>query len=209
MQQSRNEALGRARDAPYTHRFYLDAAAIGEAGVLTHDDSLVKRSREYVRDGIAHQLPNGANPEKGDTDTSYHVVGLLFAMNYYTLVANDEVRAQLAPMITHGLDWLSARIRPDGTVDQTGNTRTGFGQERGPQGNLKTRSYGSAYRAYFYWATITHSPAAARTASLLYRPADREARAEDMRVPTGITFDRDKMSHRRRVRHLLGTWCWL
>ena len=137
---------------------------------------MVKRSRAYVRDGIAHQMPDGANPEKSGTDTSYHVVGLLFAMNYYTLVANDEMRAQLAPMITHGLDWISARIRPDGTVDQTGNTRTGFGQERGPQGNLKTMSYGSAYRAFFYWATITHNPAQAQTASLLYAGQQIEKR---------------------------------
>ena len=163
----RNEPPGRAHDAPYTHRFYLDAAAIGEAGVLTHDDALVKRSRAYVRDGIAQQRQDGANPEKGGTDTSYHVVGLLFAMNYYTLVANDDMRAQLEPMIHRGLDWLSKRIRPDGTVDQSGNTRTGFGQERGPQGNLKTMSYGSAYRAYFYWAMITQDVAAARIASLL------------------------------------------
>ncbi len=164
----RNETPGRAHDAPYTHRFYLDAAAIGEAGVLTQDDALVKRSRAYIRDGIAHQRPDGANPEKGGTDTSYHVVGLLFAMNYYTLVANDDMRAQLDPMIKRGLDCLSKRIRPDGTIDQSGNTRTGFGQERGPQGNVKTMSYGSAYRAYFYWATITKDPAKARTAALLY-----------------------------------------
>ena len=164
----RNEVPGRAHDAPYTHRFYLDAAAIGEAGVLTHDDALVKRSRAYIRDGIAHQRPDGANPEKGGTDTSYHVVGLLFAMNYYTLVANDDMRAQLAPMIERGLAWITPRIRPDGTVDQTGHTRTGFGQERGPQGNLKTMSYGSAYRAFFYWATITGNQNEARTAALLF-----------------------------------------
>ena len=120
----RNEGPGRAHDEPYTHRFYLDAAAIGEAGELTHDDTLIKRSRDYVRDGIAHQQPDGADPEKGGTDTSYHVVGLLFAMNYYSLVAND--------------------------------------------GNLKTMSYGSAYRAYFYWAVITHNGQLARTAALLY-----------------------------------------
>ncbi len=164
----RNETPGRAHDAPYTHRSYLDAAAIGEAGVLTHEDALVKRSRAYIRDGIAQQRPDGANPEKGGTDTSYHVVGLLFAMNYYTLVANDDMRAQLGPAINRGLDWMSKRIRPDGTVDQSGNTRTGFGQERGPQGNLKTMSYGSAYRAYFYWAMITQDSAKARTAALLY-----------------------------------------
>ena len=69
MTDPRNEKPGRAHDEPYTHRFYLDAAAIGETGVLTHDEALVKRSRAYIRDGIAHQRPDGANPEKGWSPT--------------------------------------------------------------------------------------------------------------------------------------------
>ena len=71
-------------------------------------------------------------------------------------------------MLARGLAWLAARVRPDGTVDQTGNTRTGFGQERGPQGNLKTMSYGSAYRASFYWSLITGDSRWADLASRLH-----------------------------------------
>ncbi len=168
MADPRNSVAGQQHDAPYTHRFYLDADALGETGVLTHDDALVKLSRQYIRNGIAHQLADGANPEKGGTDTSYHAVGLLFALNYYTLVANDETRAALNPVIAHGLDWLKARIGPDGVVNQAGNTRTGNGQERGPQGNLKMMSYGSAYRACFYWAMITGDPEWARVAAQLF-----------------------------------------
>ena len=61
----------------------------------------------------------------------------------------------MQPIIARGLVGLAGRVRPDGTVDQNGNTRTGFGQERGPQGNQKTMSYGSAYRATFYVVMIT------------------------------------------------------
>ena len=71
-------------------------------------------------------------------------------------------------MADRGLAWLAARVRPDGTVDQSGNTRTGFGQERGPQGNLKTMSYGSAYRAFYYWGMIERDPRLAAEASLLH-----------------------------------------
>ncbi|WP_375382945.1 hypothetical protein [uncultured Sphingomonas sp.] len=150
----RNAVPGQAHDAPYTHRFYLDADAIGETGVLLHDDTMVRASRDYVRRGIARQDATGFNPEKGGSDTSYHAVGLLFAATYYTVVADDALRAAMRPMADRGLAWLAARVRPDGTVDQKGNTRTGFGQERGPQGNIKTMSYGSAYRAFYYWGMI-------------------------------------------------------
>ncbi len=169
-----NAVPGQAGDAPYTHRNYLDADALGESGVLLHDASLVSASRDYVRRGIARQSPSGFNPEKGGWDTSYHAVGLLFAEYYYTLVADEALRDSLRPMIARGLDWLAVRIRPDGTVDQTGNTRTGFGQERGPQGNLKTMSYGSAYRASYYWAMISDDPGWAIVAERLFHGQEVE-----------------------------------
>jgi hypothetical protein len=169
-----NEDPGRLHDAPYTHRFYLDACALGEAGMLLDDEEMVKRSREYIRSGLKRQDPSGFNPEKGGWDTNYQMVGLLLAMNYYTLVADDSVRQQMRPMITRGLGWLEARVRPDGTVDQTGNTRTGFGQERGPQGTLKRMSYRSAYRASYYWAMITGNEQWAKLAATLFKGQDVE-----------------------------------
>ena len=174
MMRPENEGSGRAHDAPYTHRCYLDACALGETGVLLHEEEMVRRSREYIRAGLRRQDPAGYNPEKGGWDTSYQVVGLLFAMDYYTLVASDEVRQQMQPMIQRGMEWLQARVRPDGTVDQTGNTRTGSGQERGPQGNLKRMSYGSAYRASYYWAMITGNEHWARLAATLFTGQDVE-----------------------------------
>ncbi len=53
----RNAGPGQAHDAPYTHRFYLDADALGETGVLVHDEGLVRASRDYVRRGLARQYP--------------------------------------------------------------------------------------------------------------------------------------------------------
>ena len=73
-----NAGAGQAHDAPYTHPFYLDADALGETGVLVHDDGLMRASRDYVRRGLVRQDPSGFNPEKGGSDTSYHAVGLLF-----------------------------------------------------------------------------------------------------------------------------------
>ncbi len=141
---------------------------------------MVSHSRAYTDAGLARQDASGFNPEKGGSDTSYHAVGLLFAMHFYTRVADEPTRARLQPMIARGMLWLKHRIRSDGTVDQTGNTRTGFGQERGPQGNLKTMSYGSAYRAAFDWAMITRDPAWAAVATLLH--AGQQIEADERKV---------------------------
>ncbi len=163
-----NATPGQSHDAPYTHRFYLDADALGETGLLTGDAALIAASRGYVERGIARQDRSGFNPEKGGSDTSYHAVGLLFAATYYTLLADDGLRTRMRSMADRGLSWLAVRVRADGTVDQTGNTRTGLGQERGPQGNLKTMSYGSAYRAFYYWGMIERDPRLAAEAALLH-----------------------------------------
>ncbi len=193
-----NAAPGQAHDAPYTHRFYLDADALGETGVLLYDDTMVRASRGYIQRGIARQDPSGFNPEKGGSDTSYHAVGLLFAQTYYTIVADDALRAQMRPMIARGLDWLAARVRPDGTVDQSGNTRTGFGQERGPQGNLKTMSYGSAYRASFYWAMISGDPRWAELADRLHQGQQVENAERKAGALSSVTVSFQLRDGRRR-----------
>ena len=129
-----------AHDAPYTHRFYLDADAIGETGILLHNDAMVCASRDYVRRGIARQGPERVQP--GEGRLRHQLLRGQAAVRGDLLHARRGRRAARRHATDGGraLAWLAARVRADGTVDQTGNTRTGFGQERGPQGNIKTMS---------------------------------------------------------------------
>ena len=161
-----NAGAARAADEPYADRFFLNADAVGEVGVLLHDDAMVKAARGYVRAGLAHLDPSGFAPENGGPDTSYHAASLLYAMNYYTLVANEDMRQQLQPKISWALAWFDGKVRSDGTVDQTGNIRTG--QERAPQGGTRTMNYTAAYSAAFYWYMITGEDHWAQLAQLLY-----------------------------------------
>jgi hypothetical protein len=151
----KNETRGMKGDARYTHRYYLNADAIGFVGLLNHDQDLIENSKKLIREGIAKQSPEGFNPEKEGHDTSDHAVGLLFALRYYTILADEHTRKEMEPMIVKGLQWLNGRIHEDGSVDQTGNTRTGLGQEVGRDNKLKTMGYGSAARALDYWSQIT------------------------------------------------------
>jgi len=50
---------------PYTHRRYLNAAALGLTGLLTGDQDLISHSRFEIEQGLALQWPNGVNPEGG------------------------------------------------------------------------------------------------------------------------------------------------
>ncbi len=57
-------------------------------------------------------------------------------------------------------------------------------QERGPQGNLKTMSYGSAYRASYYWAMIAGDPRWAALAASLHdgQQIEKAERKNDRRM---------------------------
>jgi hypothetical protein len=159
---------GMQGDAIYVHRYYLNAAALGFVGVLAKDSALIKQSQIYIREGISKQNSQGFNPEKNGYDTSYHSVGLVFALRYYSIVADSNMRHELGPMISHGLHWLKGRVRDDGSVDQAGNTRTGNGQEIGRDKKPKTMSYASAARSFAYWSQVTGDQSYSKVALKLY-----------------------------------------
>ena len=168
MMQPENAEAAQAIDEPFGDRYFLNADAIGEVGVLLHDDAMLKAARRYVRAGLLHQDPLGFTPEKGGSDTGYHASSLLYAMTYYTLVANEDLRQQLQPKISWALAWFDGKVRLDGTVDQAGNTRTGFGQERDPRGEYRFMNYATAYSAAYYWHLITGEDHWAQLARQLY-----------------------------------------
>jgi len=149
------ETQGRRGNAPYAHRRYLVAAAFGETGVLAGDSSLIEHSKDYILEGLHLQDPSGYNPEKGGYDCSYHAVGLIYAERYYDIVAAGELKRQLYNMLQKGDAWLASRVLPDGTIDPTGNTRTGEGQEKSRNGAVKTINYGSTYRSFYRWSLIS------------------------------------------------------
>jgi hypothetical protein len=147
--------LGRKRNAPYTHRRYHVAAALGEAGVLCSNQVLVDGSKGYIREGVSMQDSSGFNPEKGGYDCNYQGVGLVFAERYYNIVADDQLKQLLQGMLQKANRWLANRVLFDGRVDTTGNTRVWSGQELSRSGVPKKISYPLVYSAFYSWSLIS------------------------------------------------------
>ena len=143
--------LGKKRNEPYTHRRYLVAAAIGEAGVLCNNDNFIKQSSLFINEGLSLQDTAGVNPEKKGYDCSYQAVGLLFAHRYFDIVADQKKKAALIPMFSKGFKWLLSRIDENGKINGEGNTRTGFGQEKVRSGKPKGISYGAIVNSLLWW----------------------------------------------------------
>ena len=159
----------------YCHRRYLDAAAIGEAGVLCRDQGLIDKSVWFIREGIAFQRADGVNPEKGGSDHHYQALGLMYACRYYQIVAEDAVRAEMRPMLDKGFAWLIPRVKPDGSVDATGNARTGFGQEKARNGKPKGLEYRFTSISLGHWAQLTQNATLETTARRVFE-ADQSMR---------------------------------
>jgi hypothetical protein len=150
------EGPGIRKNLPFTHRFYLVGAALGETGVLVGDPALVKRSMQYVQKAISLQDASGFNPEVNGHDTSYHALGLYYALVYFVLVADARMQEDMSPALNKGVAWLKSRIQADGSIDSTGNTRTGPGsKERMRNGQPKTLNYRHAFCVFAYFGQVT------------------------------------------------------
>ena len=142
---------GKKGNAPYTHRRYLLAAAIGETGVLCGNASFIAQSSLFINEGFTLQDTAGFNPEKKGYDCSYHAFGLVLAHRYFDIVANEKQRLAMVPMFEKGIKWLLSRIDEKGNINGEGNTRTGYGQEKVRDGKPKGISYGSVANAILWW----------------------------------------------------------
>ena len=83
----------------------------------------------------------------------------------------------MRPMMDKAYAWLLTRIRSDGSVDPTGNTRTGLGQEKARNGKLKGLEYRFTAIALAYWGQMVQKPELENTAQRVFE-ADRKLRAE-------------------------------
>lgn len=101
--------------------------------VLTDDATFKFEAKETIRAMMALQRPDGAFGEKLGPDgqrafdTSYCVQTLRELVAYEEMLPGSgegSWRTQVRDYITRGANWLLGRIRPDGSIDTTGNSRT-------------------------------------------------------------------------------------
>ncbi|CAI5473601.1 unnamed protein product [Closterium sp. Yama58-4] len=160
------ERIGWRNDAVHTHRRYLTGTALGMAGLLTGNQSLIEQSTKYIRSGLAMQDPTGFNFERRGYDCSYQGIGLVYTARYYLYVAphiqdvseSEEIRSRLLEVGRRGVDWLVTRVDERGVLNATGNTRTGSAQELGRNGKPKALARKDVFHALLYWSWVLGDP---------------------------------------------------
>ena len=147
---------GKRRNQPYTHRYYLLAAALGVTGKLAGDPALIQASESFIEEGLALQSSDGYNPELNGYDVSYHMVGLVFAERWLKAFPTHPLASKVSNMIEKGLEWEAAKVKPTGEIDTTGSTR--IGKEIGRNGGtVKTVAFSAVVEAFGFWGIWTNN----------------------------------------------------
>ena len=74
------------------------------------------------------------------------------------------MRAELEPTLRKGFRWLLGRVKEDGSIDPTGNTRTGPDGEPSRDGKPKGLDHLSTGAAIAHWAKLGGGAALEETA---------------------------------------------
>ena len=98
---------------------------------------------------------DGVFIEKGGRDSSYNVVSILFGQTLALHLPIPDFEAALPKPVA----WQLTRIRPNGEVDVTGNTRTGVGKEASYFGDPKTVNYGEVVQALTLYGLVHNDKA--------------------------------------------------
>ncbi len=113
-------------DSEAPNRLFFDALAFGLSGILLDDEELKKIGKQFAQEGLKLQREDGVFLEKKGHDSSYQAVALL-RLFYYGSSFPD---AEISRAIKRGIEWEINRVKSNGEVDVSGNTRTGLGQEQ-------------------------------------------------------------------------------
>jgi hypothetical protein len=157
----------------YGHRRFLLGCGLAQCARI-HDDEALRRTAAYfIEDGVRMQRGDGAFPEKGGHDSSYHAVALIYLQRILLLTPEESRPPSWTDAARRGADWLASRIDTRGVVGVKGNTRTGSGQEVGRSGRPKTVNRPEVATALLYRGRLGGGEKFDQLATLVLRaPAD-------------------------------------
>ncbi|MFN0124333.1 MAG: hypothetical protein ACKV2V_27855 [Blastocatellia bacterium] len=146
------------------NRIVIAAKAFGLCGLVLGDDQLTATSRKLIAYALTRRDRDGVFIENGGRDSSYNVVSILFGQTLALHLPIPEFEAALPKAVA----WQLTRIRENGEVDVTGNTRTGAGKETSIFGDPKTVNYGEVTQALTLYGLVKGDKAALAAADRVF-----------------------------------------
>jgi len=162
------------------NRIVIAAKAFGTCGVALHDDQLIATSKKLIAHAITLRDKDGVFLENGGRDSSYNNVSILFG----TVLGMHVPIPEFEAVLPAAMKWELSRIKPNGEIDVSGNTRTGVGLEPSPfTGEAKGVNYGEIVQALTFYGLLHHDKAILDAADRVFafshsRPAKNPEKAK-------------------------------
>ena len=121
-------ALLASGDADAPNRLLFDARAFAACGAFVADTSSRAIAHAFLAQSGALQRDDGVVLEHDGSDTNYQSFSV---RNLYDTLTVEDIStcSENVPRLLAGAQWLTGRVRPDGSVDSSGNSRTCGGGE--------------------------------------------------------------------------------
>lgn len=147
------------------NRVIIAAKAFGTCGLVLADERSVDRARQLMKFALTRRDDAGVFLEKGGRDSSYNAVSILFGEVLALHLPLPEFEAALPAAVA----WQISRVRTDGEIESTGNTRTGVGKEPGYDGQAKQVNYAEVILALTIYGLAHDDPAALAAAERAFQ----------------------------------------
>lgn len=138
------------------NRIFIAAKAFGLCGLALKDEQLIATSRKLVAHGLTRRDKDGIFIENGGRDSSYNAASILFGQTLALHLPIPEFEAALPKAVA----WQITRVRENGEVDVTDNTRTGVGKEPSYFGEPKRVNYGEVVQALTMYGLVRNDKSA-------------------------------------------------
>ncbi|HEV3309522.1 MAG TPA: hypothetical protein VG815_03270 [Chloroflexota bacterium] len=151
---------GRIDDGGKEERAFEAALALEATGWLAHDSFLQSRAQVYAGNGLRMTQSDGVWTEHGENgrcchDSTYQAIGLVYGTRYLELMDGTPMYSRLYPAVLKGEHWEISRVRSNGTIITTGDSRTAGCAERSQvTGKCKTTDLEAIFSALMRWGVL-------------------------------------------------------
>lgn len=146
------------------NRIFIAAKAFGLCGLVLRDEEMLAAARRLVAHGLTLRDAQGIFIENGGRDSSYNAVSILFGQVLALHLPIPEFEAALPVAMA----WQISRIRPDGSIEVEGNSRTGIGKEKSYFGDAKNVNHGEIIQALTLYGMVHGDRAALAAADRVF-----------------------------------------
>ena len=147
------------------NRIVIAAKAFGTCGLVVRDEPLIATSRKLIAHALTLRDQEGVFIERGGRDSSYNVVSILFG----TILGLHLPIPEFDAALPAAMAWELTRIKSNGEVDASGNTRTGVGKEPSYFGEPKEVNYGEVVQALTLYGMIHDDRACLEAADRVFK----------------------------------------